>query len=260
MRGRVAAALLVLCSLLVTRSTPTAANDADADRSANHGMHNMHGMHGMHGTHGMYGMHGTPPAEDGAHTGMDHAGHMDHASMMMQAFEYDEHCSDRCYEEFKKALPTLPPNPEPGATGTAGATGATGAAGTAGTTGAPSAADRFQLLIQRWCKDANVPAFKLDLSKVRAGKNCQKDGLVEQKDGPAVVLWATLPYSSFQLRRASVLLDSCITGSLGLQSSCWPMGPIRTNLAARDLTAPARDLAARDLAAGAASGLRDERR
>ena len=174
-----------------------------------------------------------------------------------------------CFASASAALPTLPPNPEPGATG------ATDTAGTAGTTGAPSAADRFQLLIQRWCKDANVPAFKLDLSKVRAGKNCQKDGLVEQKDGPAVVLWATLPYSSFQLRRASVLLDSCITGSLGLQSSCWPMGPIRTNLAARDLTAPgtnlaardltapARDLAARDLAArdlGAASGLRDERR
>lgn len=155
-----------------------------------------HTGHGMHGDH------------------MDHMDHMDHHSMMMQAFEYDERCPDRCYGELKKALPELPPKPVPDAAG------------------ASSTADDFQLLIQRWCKDANVPGFKLALSKARAGRSCQKDRLVEQRDGAAVALWATLPSSYFQLRRASILLDSCITGSLGLQSSCWPYGPIRTNLAA----------------------------
>ena len=172
MHGRVAAALLVLCALTA------ATTDMDHDMD--------HDMDGMHGD-------------------MDH---MDHHSMMMQAFEHDERCPSRCYEEFKKSL-TLSRRRL-----------------------ANSTADSFQLLIQRWCKDVNVPGFKLDLSKLREGKNCQKDRLVEQRDGPAVALWATLLYSSFQLRRSSILLDSCLTGTLGLQSSCWPYGPIRTNLAA----------------------------
>ena len=187
---RVVAALIVLCSLM-SRSTQTAAtNDMD---------HNMkdHSMEDHSMDHNMdHGMHG------------DHMENMDHHSMMMQAFENDEQCPSRCYEEFKKSL-TLSRRRL-----------------------STSTADNFQLLIQRWCKDANVPGFKLNLSNTREEKNCQKDRLVEQKDGPAVALWATLPYSSFQLRRSSILLDSCITGSLGLQSSCWPYGPMRTNLAA----------------------------
>ena len=53
-------------------------------------------------------------------------------------------------------------------------------------------------------------------TQIRTDRACQKDRLEELHDHPAATLWATLPYSFAELRHSSIILDSCMTGSLGL--------------------------------------------
>lgn len=124
----------------------------------------------------------------------------------MHAFEFDDQCFERCYELFKESLP---PKNDSNAL----------------------SHDAFPALVHKWCADVNDPGFKLHLSKIRTDRACQKDRLEELHDHPAATLWATLPYSFAELRHSSIILDSCMTGSLGLPNSCWPFGPIHTHIA-----------------------------